>query len=133
MGLNDIAASDTNIIIEEIINVNNILSEGHTIVTCTILFPPKLTHNVNKFYQSNIEKIRKVNKVISELNVINGGIHLHLHLFGVNGNPMVSDFKHNFNDWREPTVKKKLHLSKNILKQIGIELALTFKKMKIKC
>ena len=66
---------------------------------------------------------RKINKWIYELNETLTGFQMDLSKFGVRGDPHTGPgVLHDYSQWREPQVYKKLHLVDSVKKKIADNL-----------
>jgi len=130
-GVNNIPTSDTAEAIVFQFNsfVQSIKAHRRTnrIVISSLLYAPKYC-NTNLPPGSNmLEKVRKVNKWIKEYNMDATGLQLDLSTCGVEGDPTVgNEIFHRWDDWREPSRGKKLHLAQDVKERVAGELISVF-------
>eukprot|EP00088_Acartia_fossae_P001606 TRINITY_DN10633_c0_g2_i1.p1 TRINITY_DN10633_c0_g2~~TRINITY_DN10633_c0_g2_i1.p1 ORF type:complete len:376 (-),score=56.54 TRINITY_DN10633_c0_g2_i1:243-1370(-) len=100
------------------------------IVLCTILYAPKFSDNSLPRNRNMTDKIRKVNAWIHNFNDESTGLHMKIHLNGVEGDPDTQFLKHKYDDWNEPEVHRKLHLSSHVKDKIAGEIIQLFRDIK---
>jgi len=109
------------------------LNSRNQIVIGSLLFAPKYCDTSLPLHRNMLVKVREVNSWIEEFNKEETGIMLDLGKRGVVGDPMQGNsIMHNYRDWREAMIEKKLHLSQNIKDDISRELVKVFTDMRKK-
>lgn len=143
-GVNNIPTSDSSSIIiqqfESLIKTIKRHSQennhrvGNRIVLCTVLYAPKFCDRSLPPQFDMKDKVRKVNNWIESWNTAETGLHLKLHLNGVVGDPDKdiegTDIIHRYEDWKEPQVSRKLHLTNNVKDKVALQVLQLFRDIK---
>ena len=105
-------------------------NDYNKVVIASLLYAPKYCDKSLPASRNMLEKVRSVNKWIEEFNNDETGIQFDIGKYGVNGDPLKGDYiEHSYNDWKEPSIDRKLHLSDHVKNEIASELVDTFKKL----
>jgi len=105
-------------------------NKKHNIVISSLLYAPKYCDSSLPTNKNMLDKVRKVNKWIFEFNRTQTGYQLDLGQFGVIGDPLVGDkIKYRYNDWREPDIRRKLHLVDSVKNNIAKDLVKLYRKL----
>jgi len=100
------------------------------IVLCTVLYSPKTCDKSIPPHLNMTQKVREVNNWIHEFNESETGEHLKLHLNGVYGDPDTENLVHRYDEWREPEIKRKLHLTNEVKDRVATQVIQLFRKIK---
>ena len=124
--------SDEDIItqLESLVHSIERQNRRHNIVIASLLYAPKFCDNSLPKHRNMLNKVRKVNRWIYKFNRNQTGLQLDISKYGVIGDPSEGSYiNHEYKDWREPNVDKKLHLVDSVKEKIAAELIELYKKL----
>jgi len=105
-------------------------NKRHNIVISSLLYAPKYCDSSLPRNKNMLEKVRKVNRWIYKFNKEETGYQLDLGQCGVIGDPLVGErIEYRYSDWREPDVRRKLHLVDSVKTSIAKDLVTLYKKL----
>ena len=105
-------------------------NQRHRIVIATLLYAPKYCDPGLPRDRNMTEKVRSVNKWITNLNNIMTGLQFDISKYGVMGDPQSGPVvQHNYQYWREPQVNRKLHLVDSVKQEMARELMNLYREM----
>ena len=103
----------------------------HRIVIATLLYAPKYCDPGLPREKNMTEKVRRVNKWITNVNKDLTGLQFDISKYGVVGDPQTGPVvQHNYSQWREPQVNRKLHLVDCVKLEIARELMNLYRDIK---
>lgn len=133
-GVNNIPTGDSALDIifqfKSLISTIKNLNVKNKVVVAQILFAPKFCDSSLQSNRNMLHKIREVNKWIKEFNHEETGLHLEIGKYGVIGDPMKGrKVQHNYLEWNEKIVARKLHLVPEVKNKIAPDLVSVFRRM----
>ena len=100
------------------------------VVIASLLFAPKYCDKSLSPSRNMLKKVRSVNKWVEGFNRRETGVQFDIGKYGVIGNPSEGDnVLHSYQDWKEPQIGRKLHLTDNVKNEIAFDLVNVFKRL----
>jgi len=97
-------------------------NRDNRVVIATMLYAPKYCDLGVPPSRNMLAKVREINSWILEYNCEATGLQLDLSLHGVEGDPSQGEVKHRYQDWREPSIDRKLHFAPAVKAKIATQL-----------
>ena len=100
------------------------------VVIASLLYAPKYCDRSLPASRNMLKKVRSVNRWIEDFNSRETGIQFDLGKYGVIGDPSKGDYVvHEYKEWKEPNVERKLHLTDQVKNEIAYHLVNIFLKL----
>jgi len=92
------------------------------VVISSILYAPKYCDPGLYQNQNHLQKVRDVNAWIHSFNESETGEQMNLHKHGVHGDPALGPVVHKYEEWKEPSKFRKLHLTDRVKGKVAADL-----------